>query len=67
MTQIIDFALRKAKTTLLLALMVIIAGSYARTTLTVASEPNISLPLVSVSVFLDGASPEDASRLIWKV
>ena len=64
MIKIVDFALSKARTTLALALVVIIAGAYARTTLTVASEPNISLPLVSVSVFLDGASPEDASRLI---
>ena len=64
MIKIVDFALSKARTTLALALVVIIAGAYARTTITVASEPNISLPLVSVSVFLDGASPEDASRLI---
>ena len=64
MIKIVDFALSKARTTLALALVVIIAGAYARTTITVASEPNISLPLVSVSVFLDGAAPEDASRLI---
>jgi len=64
MTKIVDFALSKAKTTLALALMVIIAGSYARSTISVASDPNIQLPLVSVSVFLSGASPEDASRLI---
>ena len=64
MTKIVDFALSKAKTTLALALMVIIAGSYARSTISVASDPNIQLPIVSVSVFLSGASPEDASRLI---
>ena len=64
MTGIVDFALSKARTTLALAVVIIIAGAYARSTITVASEPNISLPLVSVSVFLDGASPEDASRLI---
>ena len=59
MTGIIDFALSKARTTLALAVVIIIAGAYARSTITVASEPNISLPLVSVSVFLDGASPEE--------
>ena len=64
MTKIVDFALSKAKTTLALALVIIIAGSYARSSLGVAAEPNIQLPLVSVSVFLDGASPSDASRLI---
>ena len=30
MTKIIDFALSKAKTTLMIAFMIIIAGSYAR-------------------------------------
>ncbi len=64
MIGIVDFALSKAKTTLALALAIIIAGSYARTSLGVAAEPNIQLPLVSVAVFLDGASPSDASRLI---
>jgi len=64
MIGIVDFALSKAKTTLALALVVIIAGSYARSTIGVAAEPNITLPIVSVAVFLDGASPSDASRLI---
>ena len=64
MIKIVDFALSKARTTLALALLVIIAGSVARSSLGVAADPNIQLPLVSVSVFLDGASPEDASRLI---
>ena len=64
MTQIVDFALRKAKTTLLVALMVIIAGSYARQEIPIAASPNVQLPFISVSVFLDGASPSDTSRLI---
>ena len=64
MNQIVDFALSKAKATLTIALMVIIAGSIARSTIPIASDPSVQLPLVSVSVFLDGASPEDASRLI---
>jgi multidrug efflux pump len=64
MTKIVDFALSKARTTLALALVVIIAGSYARSVMPVAADPNVQLPLVSVSVFLDGASPGDASRLI---
>ena len=64
MTKIVDFALSNASPTLALALLVIIAGSVARSALGVAADPNIQLPLVSVEVFLDGASPEDASRLI---
>jgi multidrug efflux pump len=64
MTGIVDFALSKARTTLAIGLAIIIAGAYARSTIGVAADPNIQLPLVSVSVFLDGASPSDASRLI---
>ena len=64
MTKIIDFALKKAKTTLLIAFMIIIAGSYARQEIPVAASPNVQLPFITVSVFLDGASPGDTSRLI---
>jgi multidrug efflux pump len=64
MTGIIDFALKKAKTTLLIAFMVIIAGSYARQEIPIAASPNVQLPFITVSVFLDGASPSDTSRLI---
>ena len=64
MTRIIDFALAKAKTTMMIALMVVIAGSYARQEIPIAASPNVQLPFISVSVFLDGASPSDTSRLI---
>ena len=64
MTSIIDFALSKAKTTMMIALMVVIAGSYARQEIPIAASPNVQLPFISVSVFLDGASPSDTSRLI---
>ena len=64
MIQIIDFAIKKAKTTLLIAFMVIIAGSFARQEIPIAASPNVQLPFISVSVFLDGASPGDTSRLI---
>ena len=64
MTGIIDFALSKAKTTIVIAVLVLLAGSYARQEIQVSSSPNIQLPFISVSVFLEGASPEDGSRLI---
>ncbi len=50
MTGIIDFALKKAKTTLLIAFMVIIAGSYARQEIPIAAAPNVQLPFITVSV-----------------
>ncbi len=30
----------------------------------IAASPNVQLPFITVSVFLDGASPSDTSRLI---
>ena len=66
MTGIIDFALSKAKTTLMLAVLIVVAGSYARQEIPIAASPNIQLPFVSVAVFLDGASPSDGSRLVAK-
>jgi multidrug efflux pump len=48
----------------MIALMVVIAGSYARQEIPIAASPNVQLPFISVSVFLDGASPGDTSRLI---
>ena len=44
MTRIIDFALSKAKTTLMIAFMIIIAGSYARQEISIAASPNVQLP-----------------------
>ena len=64
MTRIIDFALSKAKTTIMMAVFVLIAGTVARQEIPIAAAPNIQLPFLSVSVFLDGASPKDTSRLI---
>ena len=66
MTGIVDFALSKAKTTLMIAVLIVIAGSYARQEIPIAASPNIQLPFVSVAVFLDGASPSDGSRLVAK-
>ena len=64
MKNIIDFALKKTKTTLLFAVLIIIVGSYSRVNIPIAASPNVTLPFVTVAVFLEGASPDDTSRLI---
>ena len=48
MTKIIDFALSRAKTTMMLAVLIVVAGSYARQEIPIAASPNIQLPFVSV-------------------
>ena len=37
-----------------------------RAAMPIASNPNIQFPFVNVSVFLEGASPEDMSRIVAK-
>ena len=37
-----------------------------RAAMPIASNPNITFPWVTVSVFLEGASPEDMARLVAK-
>ena len=66
MTSIVDFALNKAKTTLTIAFLIVIAGTFARQDIPISASPNVQLPFLSISVYLDGASPADTSRLIAK-
>ena len=47
-------------------LLVVLAGLYARQQMPLEINPNIPVPIVVVSVFLDGASPEDSARLLVK-
>ena len=57
MTSIVDFALNKAKTTLTIAFLIVIAGTFARQDIPISASPNVQLPFLSISVYLDGASP----------
>ena len=44
MTSIVDFALNKAKTTLTIAFLVVIAGTFARQEIPISASPNVQLP-----------------------
>ena len=64
MSAIIDAAINRAKTTLLVLLMVVFAGLAARAAIPVASEPNIQVPFFVITIIHEGISPEDAERLL---
>ena len=64
MSAIIDAAINRAKTTLLVLLMVVLAGLAARVAIPVASDPNIQVPFFVVTIIHEGISPEDAERLL---
>mgnify|MGYP000256194601 CR=1 FL=1 len=63
---IVSSAVGKFRTTLLIMLFCIIAGVLGRTSMPIASNPNVTFPWVNISVFLEGASPEDMARLVAK-
>ena len=64
MTGIIDAAIAHSRTTLLIMLMVVIAGLYARGAMPIENDPYVQVPFFAVTVYHEGISPEDAERLL---
>ncbi len=61
---IVAAAVGRKRTTLLLMLMVVIAGLAARISIPIEAQPSIDVPMFVVSVYHEGISPEDATRLL---
>ena len=61
---LIDAAVNRGRTTLLLMLMVVLAGVTARVLIPIEASPNPEVPLFMVVVPHEGISPEDAARLL---
>lgn len=64
MNSLIDAAVSRYRTTLLIMFMVVITGIAARQVIPVESDPYIQVPFYIVNVFHEGISPEDAERLM---
>ena len=64
MHALIDAAVNRTRTTMLVMFMILVAGLYARNTIPIESDPLTEVPFFSVSVFNQGISPEDAERLL---
>ena len=64
MYAIIDAAINRSRTTLLVLAMIVIAGVAADRAILVESEPNIEIPLFIVTIPHEGISPEDSERLL---
>ena len=60
----IEAAIARSRTTMLIMLMVIIAGLIARAVIPVANDPDIDVPFFIITVIHEGISPEDAERLL---
>ncbi|GEM81058.1 efflux RND transporter permease subunit [Vibrio superstes] len=64
MLSIIDAALNRSRTVLTLLFMLIVAGVYTYITIPKESSPDITIPIIYVSVGHQGISPLDAERML---
>ena len=64
MNAVVDAALARSRTVVLLFLVIILSGSVAYVTIPKESEPDIAIPIIYVSMSHEGISPEDAERLL---
>ena len=61
---LVDAAVRRTRTTLLLLLAVLLAGTVARLAIPMEANPRIEVPFFSVTIIHEGISPEDSARLL---
>lgn len=66
MNQLINAALNRSRTVLMLFALIMVSGIVTMVTIPKESNPDITVPVVYVSVGHEGISPEDADRLIYK-
>ncbi len=63
---IIDASLSRARTVLAILLLLFIAGTYSYVNIPKESSPDIDIPQIYISAYLEGISPEDSERLILR-
>ncbi len=66
MAPIIDASLSRSRTVLSFLVLLLIAGTYAYITIPKESSPDIDLPQIYISAYLEGISPEDSERLLLR-
>ena len=64
MNAIIAAAVSHARTVIAVMVLLLIAGAYAYVAIPKESEPDVDIPIIYVSMHLEGISPEDAERLL---
>ncbi len=63
---IVDFAINRARMVVALLILLLICGFYAYHDISKESSPDIDIPLIYVSMYLEGVSPEDSERLLLR-
>ncbi|MEO3433016.1 efflux RND transporter permease subunit [Inquilinus sp. CAU 1745] len=64
MNAIIDAALNRSRMVLTALVLLLLGGLYAYIAIPKESNPDVNIPIIYVSMTLDGVSPEDAERLL---
>ena len=64
MYAMIDAAVARTRTSLLIMFMVLLAGIVSLNSISIESDPHIEVPVFAVSVINEGVSQEDAERLL---
>lgn len=64
MNRLIDLAFDRSRTVLLTLAFILVAGAGAYQSIPKEAEPDITVPIIYVSMIHDGISPEDAERLL---
>ncbi|MBZ9557523.1 MULTISPECIES: efflux RND transporter permease subunit [unclassified Modicisalibacter] len=64
MRALIEAALDRTRTTLLVLVFLLLAGSVAYQAIPKEANPDVAIPMIYVSLSLEGVSPEDAERLL---
>ena len=64
MFKLLEAAISRSRTTLLLLFMILLSGLLARCSIPVEGDPDISVPFFVITVVHEGISPEDAERLL---
>ena len=63
---LVDAAVSRTRTTLLLLFAVVLAGSVARCAIPIEAEPRVEVPFFAITIVHEGISPEDGARLLVK-
>ncbi|MDO6426273.1 efflux RND transporter permease subunit [Thalassotalea sp. 1_MG-2023] len=64
MLTIIDGALTRTRSVLLIFILLLISGAVTYSNIAKESNPDITIPMIYVSMIHDGISPEDAERML---
>lgn len=64
MNTLIDAAFSRARTVILALIMVLVAGALAYQAIPKEAEPDVPIPIITVTMTHEGISPEDGERLL---